>query len=188
MADFTIDPQAPVSRDDVRAYLTRQAPPWQILAENLDTGRTAGIDFVALDAAGDLVVVLVGQAGEDLELLTLGLAQASWVESQVPTWRQLAPTLALGPATRVRALLVGPDFGEEARAAARRLGSQIELLRARGVRNGVQGGLLFETLVAPGPRPETEEPSAASPPDLDFRSGLTAEDLRLTAEEQREFE
>lgn len=191
MAEFSVESSAVISRDDVRERLSSLNPPLRIVAENVATG-SSSIDFVAVDPIGDVVVVLMGRAGEDLALLTRGLSHQAWVEGQLDNWRQLAPGLDLSPRASVQVLLVCPDFSVETRSALAQVGPGIQLVRARLLRNGAQSGLLFEPLgTAPSSSPAAPQESGGGDPasgEMTFRSGLTEEDLRLSPEERREFE
>jgi hypothetical protein len=149
------------------------------VAEGL-LGADSPIDFVGIDAEGRAVIVLVGDAGGDLELVTRGLAQKAWVEPRLRDWLQLAPHLGVRPEAGVRLLLLCPGFRAESRAAVSALGPDApELILYRCVRNGASVDALVEPLEnAP------TAPAAAAP----FRTGLTDADLGISPEERREFE
>jgi hypothetical protein len=149
------------------------------VAEGL-LGSDSPIDFVGIDAEGRAVIILVGDSGRDLELVTRGLAQKAWVEPRLRDWLQLAPHLGLRPEMGVRLLLLCPGFRAESRAAAAALAPDSpELTLYRCVRNGAGVDALVEPLdSAPA------APAAAAP----FRTGLTDADLGIRPEERREFE
>ncbi|MFP8876410.1 MAG: hypothetical protein VCB99_05765 [Myxococcota bacterium] len=184
-------------------------PGWRPLAEGL-LGAESRIDFVGLEPGGRVVIVLVGEAGEDLELVSQGLAQAEWVKSRLGDWLQLAPELPIRSETGVRAQLLCPSYRAQARAAARALGSsRIGLATYRWVENGSRSEPLVEILLDDEDESEAPQEPAAIHPDLprdaanrpepqpdtprddalpSFRSNLVDEDLGLTPEELAEFE
>ena len=176
----------------LRGRLGHAVPGLRLLAEGL-TGADAPIDFVALEPGGRVVLILVGDRGEDLELVGRGLAQRAWVTARIGDWIQLAPNLGLRPDSEVRVLLLCPSHSAETRAAVRAVGPEVMALAIyRCVENGADFQLLVEHVVAdepeasaaapqPGPR---GAPAATAP----FRTGLTDADLGLTPEERREFE
>jgi len=176
----------------LRGRLSHAVPGLRLLAEGL-TGADAPIDFVALEPGGSVVLILVGDRGQDLELVGRGVAQRAWVATRLGDWIQLAPNLGLRPDTEVRVLLICPSFTPETQAAVQAIGSDVMTLAIfRCVENGSSFEVLVEHVVAdelatdaaalrPGPRAAP----AATPP---FRTGLTDADLGLTPEERREFE
>jgi hypothetical protein len=172
----------------LRPRLTDATPGLRVVAERL-LGADVPIDFVGIEPDGRVALVLVGDTGEDLELVARGLAQKAWVEPRLRDWLQLAPELGVRPEAGVRVVLLCPDFRPESRVATRALGAEAPLLAVyRCIRNGAGVETLVEPLGAHTPqspsRPET--PEALTPPP--FRTGLTDSDLGLSPEEQREFE
>ena len=150
-------------------------------------GADATIDWVALEPGGRAVVALVGEAGQDLELVARALAQRAWLEPRIRDWLKLAPRIGLRPEAGVRALLICPAFRGEALAAARSLGPEVlSLASYRCVRDGSIVTVLLEPVaLAPG----TADAAEAPPPALEpFRTGLSDLDLGLTPEERREFQ
>jgi hypothetical protein len=180
---------APPPRADLlrqlRLRLDEVAPGVRVVAEGV-LGADATIDFIGVEPDGRVTLVLVGEAGGDLELVALGLAQRAWVEARLRDWRQLAPELGLRPEAGVRLVLLSPGFRPESRAAARALGPAApELGVYRCVRNVAGVETLLEPLGEPTSAPAgSVEPTPAAP----FRTGLTDADLGLTAEERREFQ
>jgi hypothetical protein len=177
---------APPARADLlrglRTRLGDIAPGLRVVAEGV-LGADAPIDFVAIEPDGGALLVMVGEPGEDLELVARGLAQRSWVQARLADWLQLAPDLGLRPGAGVALLLVCPDFGPMSRAAARALGPDAPSLAVyRCVRNGAGVEVLVEPLGG-APRPPTQ--SGAVPA---FRTGLSDADLGVTAAERSEFE
>jgi hypothetical protein len=92
------------------------------------------------------------------------------------------------PGAGVRAVLLCPSFCHETEAAAAALGDQaVSLVRYRCVLNGGNLEILIEPIARGAAR-------ASTPPRPDrsglpaFRTGLSHEDLGLTAEEYVEFE
>jgi hypothetical protein len=179
-------------------------PPLRVLAENV-LAEGSRIDLVARDALGDLIVVMIGRVGEDLEHFTRVLAHRAWVEQRVPDWLQLAPELELS--SNVHALLVCPEFQPETTAAARSALPPVQLSIYRDLQ-ATSGVLLLEPVRYPpsekaGPRAASTprsahgvfepagRPDAAGqelePPQSEFRSGLSEADLQITPEERREF-
>jgi len=99
--------------DLLGARLGNMVPGWQTLAEDL-LGSDATIDLLGSDSSGRTVAVLIGEAGEDLELIGRGLAQRAWIVPRVRDWLQLAPSLPLRPEAGVLAVLLCPSFRPEA--------------------------------------------------------------------------
>jgi hypothetical protein len=178
--------------EQLRGRLGHAVPGLRLLAEGL-TGADAPIDFVALEPGGSVVLILVGDRGQDLELVGRGLAQRAWVAPRLGDWIQLAPNLGLRPDSEVRVLLICHSFTPETRVAVRAIGPDVMALAIfRCVENGSGFEVLVEHVAAdepaagasalrPGPR---AAPAATAP----FRTGLTDADLGLTPEERREFE
>jgi hypothetical protein len=183
---------AALPRTELRHALRRSQvfdPPLRILAEDV-LGADSSIDFIAVDPSGRIVLVLIGEDGQDRELLTRGLAQRAWVRPRVRDWLQLAPTLELASTAPVVACLLCSSFSPETRAAAADLGADVlDLSTLRCVRNGSQAAVLLERVSLPD-RPNTRQASVESGAEhsMRFRSGLNAEDLQLTPEEIRDFE
>lgn len=183
---------AALPRPELRNALRRaQAfdPPLRILAEDV-LGADATIDFIAVDPDGRVILVLIGEDGEDRELLTLGLAQRAWVRPRIRDWLQLAPNLELSASAPVVVSLLCSSFSSNTQAAAADLGPDVlNLSTLRCVRNGSEATVLLERLSPPCP-PDGRQTGVDPPPagGASFRSGLTAEDLQLSPEEIREFD
>ncbi len=182
--ELTPAPPRPELLRRLRARLGNVDPGLRYVAENL-LGAEARIDLLAIDARGNPVLLLVGEAGEDLALVGRALAQRAWVEARLGDWLQLAPDLGLAAGAAVRVVLLCPAFRPETLAAARALGAEApELTTYRCLRNGAELGLLLEPVAAePGPPGEP-----ASVESSRFRSGLSDAQLGLTPEERAEFE
>lgn len=184
-----------ISKGDLRQRLPQLHPPLRLIAEDWLAESTT-VDFVTLDPAGHVALVLVGTAGEDAALLTRALAHRSWVAARLGNWRQLAPEIGIATDAQVRVVLLCPSFAPETLAAAQSLAGVIEPVLCCSIESGGERRLLFESLQEPAP---TREPKGAPTrpflPHGDsqqvdiarFRSGLTAEDLGLTSEEVFEF-
>lgn len=194
-------------RRTLRQQLEQMQPPLRTLAENV-LAEGSRIDLVARDPIGGLVVVLIGDVGEDLELFTRSLAHRSWVEQRIPDWLQLAPELALS--SRVHALILCPEFRPETIAAARSNASLVRLSLYRNLQPAA-GTLLLEPLNPPLAEDETEarpmpplgaaarlvstpaevprDPAPLEPAarPSEFRSGLSEADLQISPEERRDF-
>lgn len=158
-------------------------PGWRALAENL-LGADERIDWVGLDAEGGAVIALLGDSGDDLGLVARGLAQRQWVEARLPDWAQLAPQAGIHVEAGVRVLLIAPEFRAVARAAARAAGPGFGLARLRFVENGHEAAPLIEAI---GELPETASEQGGGGA-AGFRTGLSAEDLDLSAEELAELQ
>ena len=176
----------------LRGRLGHTLPGLRLLAEGL-TGADARIDFVALDPGGSVVLILVGDRGQDLELVGRGLAQRAWVAARLGDWIQLAPNLGLRPDSEVRVLLLCPAFTPETRAAVEAVGPDVMALAIfRCVEDGSGFEVLVEHLVADeateGDRARHLRPTEARTEPEPFRTGLTDADLGLTPDERREFE
>lgn len=171
----------------LRARLGHAVPGARVVAEDV-LGEESRIDLVAVDPTGAAVVVLVGDAGDDLELVGRGIAQRAWVEARLRDWRQLAPGLGLRPEAGVRICLLCRDFRAETRAAARALGAErLTLIRYRCVA-GVGGDLAVLLEHAVFEAAGDASPPGTEPPAATFRTGLTDADLGLTDAERSAFE
>jgi hypothetical protein len=185
---------APPRAELVRQLRARAGELWpalRVIAEDV-LGADATIDWVALEPGGRVVAVLVGESGQDLELVARALAQRAWLEPRIRDWLQLAPRVGLRPEAGVRALLVCPGFRSEAIAAARALGPDVLTLASyRCVRDRSGVSVLLEPIerapeeTAAGGAEPLPPPGPAPEP---FRTGLSDLDLGLTAEERHEFE
>ncbi len=188
MPDLRLCPPPP--RDDLlrqlRLRLGELAPGLRFLAEGL-LGAESRIDFVASKTDGQVVLVLVGDGGDDLALLARGLAQKAWAEARLRDWLQLAPELGIRPEAGARLWLLSPGFDPQTRAAALTLGAEgPQLVVYRGVRDGAGVEILLESLQEPeagSPRPAADVPAPGG-----FRTGLRDSELGLTPAERREFE
>jgi hypothetical protein len=168
----------------LRTRLGEIAPGLRVVAEGV-LGADTPIDFVGVEPDGRVLLVMVGEPGEDLELVARGLAQKSWVQARLGDWVQLAPELGLRPGSGVATLLLCPDFGPASRGAARALGPDAPSLAIyRCVRNGAGVEVLVEPVGAAGTAPPPARSGAAPA----FRTGLTDADLGITAAERSEFE
>ncbi len=181
---------APLPRTELRAALRRNHaaidPALRILAEDL-LGAGSPIDLVAADAAGRVVLILIGDEGGDRELLTRGIAQRAWVMPRLRDWIQLAPSLGLQVEAPARLSLVCPAYAADTLAAATALGRDlVELFVYRCVQNGASSSVLVEQIgAAPAARQPASPPTPGQLPR--FRSGLTEQDLNLTPLEVRDF-
>ena len=187
-------------RTELRKALRRPeafTPPLRILAEDV-LGADSSIDFVAVDPAGRVVLVLIGEEGEDAALLTQALAQRAWVRPRIRDWLKLGPTLEISASAAVVAVLLCPSFSPATRAAVDDLGAEVALLSTfRCIRNGAHATVLVEPLEHDRTVENTAPPAPTRPPPRDptaadrssrFRSGLSEADLGLTPEETREFQ
>ena len=161
-------------------------PGWLPLAKDI-LGANLAIDLLGADSGGRAVLVQVGAAGEDLELIGRALAQRAWVTPRVRDWLQLAPGLPLRPEAGILPVLLCPAFRPEAVAAAHSLGQGSPVLATYRV---FRDGARFEPLLEPVGPAATEQPpqTASSAPAAPFRTGLTDEDLDLTSDEHADFE
>jgi len=188
LADLTLaePPRRPQLVEGLRTRLCEVVPGLRLIAEGV-LGADSSIDFVGVEPTGRVVLILVGEEGNDLELIARAVAQRAWVEPRIRDWIQLAPTLGVRPGAGVRTVLLCPSFRHETEVAAAALGDQsVSLARYRCLSNGGNLEILIE--------PITRAVAAATPPRPDrsgrpaFRTGLNHEDLGLTAEEYVEFE
>ena len=176
--------------EQLRGRLGHAVPGLRLLAEGL-FGADAPIDFVAIDPAGGVVLILVGEPGQDLELVGRGLAQRAWVDARLADWIQLAPNVGLRPDSDVQVLLLCPSFRAETHAALEAVGRDaMAPVLYRCVENGASFEVLVEhaltdEIAAPEKPAAVERGSSAT---ATFRTGLSDADLGLTPEERREFE
>ena len=189
MVDFRLaePPQRSQLIEGLRARLPEVIPALRLIAEGV-LGADSSIDFVGVEPTGRVVLILVGEEGDDLELIGRAVAQRAWVEPRIRDWIQLAPNLGMRPGAGARAVLLCPSFRHETEAAAAALGDQaVSLLRYRCLKNGGNLEILIEPVareIAHGSTPP--EPHRPALPA--FRTGLSHEDLGLTAEEHVEFD
>lgn len=180
--------------EGLRPRLGELVPNLRLIAENL-LGADSAIDFVGIEPSGRIVLVLIAEHGEDLEMVGRALAQRAWVEPRVRDWIQLAPNIGARPAAGVRVLLLCSSVGTQTEAAIASLGPEVvSLARYRCLRNGSSLEILLEPGDASAP---LEATAAASQPEDSatrlaelppFRTGLSDEDLGLTADERRSLE
>ena len=173
--------------EGLRSRLSEVVPALRLIAEDT-LGADSRIDFVGVEPAGRVVLILVGEEGDDLELIGRAVAQRAWVEPRIRDWIQLAPNLGMRPGAGVRAILLCPSFRHETETAAAALGDQaVSLVRYRCLRNAGNLEILTEPITREAARGSTPpRPDRSSLPA--FRTGLSHEDLGLTAEESVEFE
>jgi hypothetical protein len=189
LADLTLaePPRGSQLLERLRARLSEIVPSLRLIAESV-LGADSNIDFVGVEATGRVVLIFVGEEGNDLELIGRAIAQRAWVEPRIRDWIQLAPNLGMRPGAGARAVLLCPSFRHETEVAAAALGDQaVSLLRYRCLQNG--GNL--EILIEPVAREIARSAIPAKPDHSSrpaFRTGLSHEDLGLTAEEHVEFE
>ena len=189
MAELTLaePPRRSQLVEGLRARLSEVVPALRLIAEGV-LGADSSIDFVGVEPTGRVVLILVGEEGDDLELIGRAVAQRAWVEPRIRDWIQLAPNLGMRPGAGARAVLLCPSFRHETEAAAAALGDRaVSLVRYRCLLNGGNLEILLEPVareVGRGSTPPRLDRSALPP----FRTGLSHEDLGLTAEEYVEFE
>ncbi len=184
---LAVPPHRPQLIEGLRTRLSEVVPALRLIAEGA-LGADSNIDFVGVEPTGRVVLILVGEEGDDLELIGRAVAQRAWVEPRIRDWIQLAPNLGLRPGAGVRAILLCPSFRHETETAAAALGDQaVSLVRYRCLQNGGNLEILTEPIVREVARGSTPpRPDHSSLPA--FRTGLSHEDLGLTAEESIEFE
>jgi hypothetical protein len=190
-------PSPPPAREEqlreLRARIGELVPGGRVLAEDL-LGLESRIDLLAAEPSGRAVLVLVAGEADGLALVGRALAQRSWVQARIPDWLQLAPELGLRAEAGVRALLVGPAFCAETRAAARALGDEaVGLACGVWIREGARMALLLRPGEAPPGRPAgarrapAPAPRPAGPSGPVFRTGLSDADLELSRAELEEL-
>jgi hypothetical protein len=189
LADLTLaePPRRPQLIEELRTRLSEVVPALRLIAEGV-LGADSSIDFVGVEPTGRVVLILVGEEGDDLELIGRAVAQRAWVEPRIRDWIQLAPNLGVRPGAGARAVLLCPSFRRETETAAAALGDQaVSLVRYRSLLNGGALQILIEPI-------DREVAGGSNPPRPDrtgvpaFRTGLSHEDLELTEEEYGEFE
>ncbi|MEE8507504.1 MAG: hypothetical protein V3T07_00440 [Myxococcota bacterium] len=170
--------------------LSELIPGARVLAERV-LGADSRIDFVAAEPSGRVILVLVGEEGQDLELIGRGLAQRAWVEARLRDWLQLAPSLGIRPEAGTKVWLLCPSVRPESVAAARQVGSDsLAWAVYRCVRNGSRVETLLEIPSAARTTPEawTGAPAEPAADGTGFRTGLADSDLGITAAEHTEFD
>jgi len=181
---------APPRRELLRLLRASAAGLWpaqRVIAEEI-LGAETRIDWVALEPGGGVCAVLVGGAGEDLELVARALAQRAWLAPRLGDWLQIAPRLGLRPEAGVRALILCPGFASEVLAAAGALGPGVlSLASYRCVRDAAGVSVLLEPVLGAGSPAEAVATHPQQAPEP-FRTGLSDIDLGLTPDERREFE
>jgi hypothetical protein len=162
-------------RGALRSALAELGRPLRVLAEGLH-GVSGEIDLLAVDPGGTPVLVLVAaDPGEALGLVARALAERHGLGRHIEDWLKLAPDLGLRPDAGPEVLLLAPEFGPAARAAAVEAGRGIQLARLRFVAlDGASPEVLVETLDA---RPAGPERPRERPRLSVFRSGLEEGDL-----------
>ena len=189
LADLTLaePPRRPQLIGELRTRLSEVVPALRLIAEGV-LGADSNIDFVGVEPTGRVVLILVGDEGDDLELIGRAVAQRAWVEPRIRDWIQLAPNLGVRPGAGTRAVLLCPSFRRETEAAAAALGDQaVSLVRYRCLSNGGNLEFLLEPITREGALESTPpKPDGSGLPA--FRTGLKHEDLGLTAEEYGEFD
>jgi hypothetical protein len=146
----------------------------EIVADQI-LGLESRIDLLARDGAGQVVLVLLAGAGEDLLRLGDALAQRSWATPRVRDWAKLAPGLGLRADLGVRTLLLAPTFDARTLAAALSLGPELIELCSYRCDAGALG--VSVSLARPlGHEAEGRERPSTRPTST-FRTGLRPEDL-----------
>ncbi|MEM7412473.1 MAG: hypothetical protein AAF430_19745 [Myxococcota bacterium] len=156
------------------------------------------IDWVGHDGRGRLVLVLCATESDTLPLIGQALAHQAWLFARIADWAQLVPAAGLRSEAGITSWLIAPEHTDAARSASHSVASQgIRLAEVRFAQNGSGLVALLEALGAPrsAAAPEVAGPAEDAPPghepagsDSPFRTGLSAEDLGLSAEEYAEFE
>jgi len=187
-------------RAEIREHLPAFDATLQVIAEDI-LGADARIDLVAVDEKGGVTLILLGEAGEDLTLVALALAQRVWVRERLHDWAQFAPQHALRPEAPVQVLLLAPYFGATAQAAAAELSFEgLRLGWVRTLQNAAGPGLWIDSLplLRAASKAHTAPPPAAPlPPSATaalasvtsvFRTGLSDADLGLSPAASRSGE
>jgi hypothetical protein len=144
--------------------------PLELVAEDVLGEEDGSIDWVAAAPDGRAFVVLVADRCGDAALLQAGLVQRAWVESRIPDWRKLAPSLGLRDALAPHLLLVARDFARATRIAAREA-AQDSITLARFLGDLTTGQVEIER-VEPYARVARGMPAHAQRPASVFRTGL----------------
>ncbi len=187
---LTVPPARAELLAQLGSRLTELIPGARLLAERL-LGADSRIDFVAVEPSGRVILVLVGEEGQDLELIGRGLAQRAWVEARLRDWLQLAPSLGIRPEARIKVWLLCPSIRPESIAAASQVGSDsLAWAVYRCVRNGSRVETLLEIPSAARSTPEAPARAPAEPAagGTGFRTGLADTDLGITAAEHSELD
>ncbi len=168
------------------ARLPELVPGLRVVAREILGAGDARIDLVAAEPSGRALLLLVGEAGDDLALVGPWLAQRAWLEARLDDWLQLAPELGLRPEAGVGGMLLCPDFAPETLAAVGALGDAgPALVGYRCVRNGGAVDPVLEVVLGDRSRPSGPR---ATPEPSPFRSGLSEAELGISPDERAEFE
>ncbi len=192
MLDF--EPGASIPREELlrllRERIADAVPDSHLIAEDI-LGAESRIDFVAVEPSGRVVVLVVGESGEELAAIGRALAHRAWVAARLPDWLQLSPQLGATTDAGVCAAVLCPSFSDDARVAATALGeSTLRLVRYHFLRNGSGLQILLEKPSPPAVVAPHRAPVRPSSAELNpvFRTGLTDADLGITEDQRTEFE
>ena len=145
----------------------------ELIAEDVLGEDDEPIDWIAAAPDGRAWVILLETGPSPPGMVERGLVQRAWVETRVPDWRQLAPTLALRAGLAPGILLVAPEHARSARIAAREAAGDAVLL-ALWSGDAVEPVLaLVDPPTRVRQRPALPAPRLASV----FRTGLCDADL-----------
>jgi hypothetical protein len=140
----------------------------RLVAEGI-LGADSPIDFVTVDSAGRVTLVLVSPDGEDPILVGHALAQREWVAARLRDWLMLSPKLGIRPERGVGLVLVAPSFGSGVVAAAQTLEPDAAtLVSYRWVRHGDAPEMVLDTPARPPGRRSEAEGRARSGPSPSY--------------------
>ena len=121
----------------------------RLVAEGI-LGADSPIDFVTVDSAGGVQLVLFSTDGEDPVFVGHALAQRDWVAARLRDWLMLSPKLGIRTERGVGLVLVAPSFGSGVVAAAQGLEPDAAtLVSYRWVRNGDAPEMVLDTPACP---------------------------------------
>ncbi|MDJ0867308.1 MAG: hypothetical protein QNK03_14455 [Myxococcota bacterium] len=168
-------------RSELGARLGELGSPIRLLAEDVLGADDEPIDWVGVEPDGRAALALLATGPADGDLLVAGLAQRAWLEARLPDWEKLATGLGIRSELRPRLLLVAAALPRALRVAARE--ADAEGIRLGRFRSASADEPLRLELVELPPQPRPRAPAA--PPALSiFRTGLSDEDLEISAAER----
>ncbi len=129
----------------IEGHLTALEPGLSLLERRFPAGETL-VDFVALDARGRLVLLMLG-LGSDIAMLVQALEAYGWCRESGALLERLFPGARRMPGTPPRLFLLAARFSDSLRRTARQLGPLAPtLVECRPVEVNGARGVCFEVV------------------------------------------